>query len=45
MWNYGGYDHMMMGAGAGFLCFITWMVYLVVGVLLVVFLWQKINKK
>jgi hypothetical protein len=44
MWNYGGYDH-MMGFGAGFFGFITWLVFMTVGVLLAIFLWQKINKK
>jgi len=46
MWNYNGYGNMMGWGGGfgGFLCVFTWLVYLAVGILLVVYLWQKIKK-
>ena len=43
-WGDGG----MMGIGGGafsFLAFLTWIVWLVVGILAAIWLWQKINKK
>jgi len=41
-----GYGSMMGGWGTfGLLGLLTWLVWLAVGVLLVVWLWQKINKK
>ncbi|MDP2735672.1 MAG: hypothetical protein Q8P12_05705 [bacterium] len=43
MWNW-GYDMMGWGGGFGWLFGITWIVWLVVGVLLAVWLWQKISK-
>lgn len=42
MGNGGG----MMGTGVfGFLAILTWLVWLAVGTLAIVWLWQKINKK
>ena len=45
-----GYSPMMYGGFGGFgifaiLGFLTWIVVLVVGILLAIYLWQKINKK
>lgn len=41
MYQWGG----MMGGGAwGTLAFLTWIVWLAVGVLLIIWLWQKISK-
>lgn len=36
----------MMGAGPfGLMVFLTWLVALIAGVLLIMFLWQKISRK
>ena len=46
--DYGGYGSMMGWGGMGWfgsLGFLTWLVYLAVGVLLIIWLWQKINHK
>ncbi len=42
-----GFNSGMMswGGGLGWLFVLTWIVWLVVGVFLAIFLWQKINKK
>ena len=42
-----GYEG-MMGVGSGFfgtLGFLTWLVWLIVGIFLAIWLWQKISKK
>jgi len=40
-YNYGG----MMGGEWSLLCVITWLVFIVDGILLGIWLWQKISKK
>ena len=47
MMNFGGYSGSMMGGAGtfGLMAFITWLVWILVGVFLAVFLWQKISKK
>jgi len=37
-------QNMMWGGGAGFFLTLTWLVWLVVGIFLAVYLWQKISK-
>ena len=44
MSNYLGQD-MMWGGGSSFFFVLTWLVFLVVGIFLAVYLWQKISKK
>jgi len=44
MMNYGYGSMMGWGGGMGLLGLLTWLVFLTVGVLLIVFLWQKIKK-
>lgn len=43
MWNWG--QNMMGWGGFGWLFTLTWIVWLVVGIFLAIWLWQKINKK
>jgi hypothetical protein len=43
MWNWG--QNMMGWGGFGWLFTLTWVVWLIVGIFLAVWLWQKINKK
>jgi len=43
MWNWG--QNMMGWGGFGWLFTLTWIVWLIVGIFLAVWLWQKINKK
>jgi hypothetical protein len=43
MWNWG--SDMMGWGGFGWLFTLTWIVWLVVGIFLAIWLWQKINKK
>ena len=46
MYNLGNYGYMGGGMGLfGTLAFITWLVWLTVGIFLAILLWQKINKK
>jgi len=40
-----GYGNALSGGGFPLLMGLTWLVWLVVGVLLAVWLWQKISKK
>ena len=42
--NY-GYGHMFGGGLFASLAFITWFVWILVGIFLAILLWQKINKK
>ena len=44
MSNYFG-QNMTWGGGAGLFMVLTWLVWLVVGIFLAVYLWQKISKK
>lgn len=48
MMNFGyGFGPMMYGGFGAFaiLGFLTWLVFLIVGIFLAIYLWQKINKK
>ncbi len=47
MMNLGGYEQMMEWGGGWFgsIFFLAWIVWLVVGILLAVWLWQKITKE
>lgn len=45
-YEYGGSDWGMMGGGFGLLlCTVTWLVLIIDGILLGIWLWQKISKK
>ncbi|HEY9583075.1 MAG TPA: hypothetical protein VJK09_02050 [Candidatus Paceibacterota bacterium] len=43
-YEYGG-DWGLMGGGFGFLGVVTWLVIIIDGILLGIWLWQKISKK
>lgn len=44
-WHGTGGGEMMAGWGLGILFFATWLVWLVVGILAIIWLWKKIDKK
>ena len=44
--NFGyGYGPMLGGGGIGTFALITWLIWIIVGIFLAIFLWQKITKK